>query len=86
MKKQNHKGEKKKGMSTRFKVTNVCAVQSCGFPINLEKLWKSIECINVYDECNVYTVIKPKKTTSHITVFYNGNMISVGNKKISEAR
>ncbi len=77
---------KKKGMSTKFKVTNVCAVMNCGFPINLEKLWKAPECIAVHDSCNVYTNIQPKKTTSYITVFYNGNMISVGNKKITEAK
>lgn len=73
-------------MTTKFKVTNICAVQNCGFPINLEKLWKSPECLNVYDECNIYTVIKPKGTDAHTTVFYNGNMISVGNKKIIQAK
>jgi len=80
------KKRNKKGMGTKFRVTNICAVQNCGFPINLEKVWKSPECIAVHDECNIYTNIQPKGTTSYITVFYNGNMISVGNKKIIEAK
>ncbi len=78
--------KKKKGMSTKFKVTNVYAVMNCGFPINLEKLWKAPECKAVHDECNIYTNIQPKGTDSYITVFYNGNMISVGNKKIIQAK
>ena len=77
---------KKKGMTTKFKVTNICAVMNCGFPITLERVWKTPECIAVHGECNVYTNIQPKGTTSYITIFYNGNMISVGNKKISEAK
>ncbi len=80
------KQTKKKGMGTKFKVTNVCAVMNCGFPINLEKVWKSAYCIAVHDECNIYTNIQPKGTTSYITCFYNGNMISVGNKSIAEAK
>ncbi len=80
------KKTKKKGMGTKFKVTNVCAVMNCGFPINLEKVWKSAYCIAVHDECNIYTNVQPKGTTSYITVFYNGNMISVGNKSIAEAK
>ena len=80
------KKRNKKGMSTKFKVTNICAVQNCGFPINLEKVWKTPECIAVHEECNIYTNIQPKGTTSYITIFYNGNMISVGNKKIIEPK
>ena len=85
--KEKMKGKKKKiGMSTKFKVTNICAVMNCGFPITLEKVWKSPECIAVHEECNVYTNVQPKGTTSYITIFYNGNMISVGNKLIAEAK
>lgn len=80
------KKTKKKGMTTKFKVTNVCAVMNSGFPVNLEKIWKSPECIAVHDECNIYTNVKPKGTTSYITIFYNGNIISVGNKSVAEAR
>ncbi len=80
------KKRNKKGMGTKFKVTNVCAVMNCGFPINLKKVWKSPECIAVHEVGNVYTQLQPKGTTSYITVFYNGNMISVGNKKIIEAK
>lgn len=80
------KKRNKKGMTTKFKVTNICAVMNCGFPIDLERVWKSPECIAIHEECNIYTNIQPKGTTSYITVFYNGNMISVGNKKVIEAK
>ncbi|MBA7703800.1 hypothetical protein ES703_112594 [subsurface metagenome] len=76
----------KKGMGTKFRITNICAVMNCGFPINLKKLWKSPKFLRVCGERNVYTVIQPKGTNSHITVFYNGNMVSVGNKKIIQAK
>lgn len=80
------KQRSKKGMTTKFKVTNICACQNCGFPINLEKLWKAPECKAVHDEYNVYTDIQPKGTDAYITVFYNGNIICVGNKKVSQAK
>jgi len=80
------KKTKKKGMSNKFKVVNVVAVMNCGFPVTLEKIWKSVECIAVHDVGNVYTIVKPKGATKNVTIFYNGNMISVGNKFIAEAR
>ncbi len=73
-------------MSTKFKVTNVCAVMNCGFPINLKRVWETPECIAVHDVGNIYTQIQPKGTTAYITIFYNGNMICVGNKKVIEAK
>lgn len=80
------KKKTKPKMTTKFRVVNVVAVMNCGFPVTLEKIWKSPECIAVHDVGNIYTIVKPKGATKNVTIFYNGNMISVGNKFIAEAR
>lgn len=77
-------------MSKTFKVVNVVAVMNCGFVIRLRDLWNSPHCVAVHEanggKGNVYTHIKAPKSSKNVTVFYNGNMISVGNKTIAEAR
>ena len=82
--------KKKPKMSTKFKVVNIVAVMTCGFQIKLRKVWESkyIVAINEVNpgKGNVYTQIKVKGVTKPVTIFYNGNMITVGNKHITEAR
>lgn len=74
-------------MQRSFKVVNVVATMNCGFSINMERLWASENVLYAAGERGpVYTGVRPPKATKQITVFHNGNMITVGNKSVKEAR
>lgn len=70
-------------METEFKVVNIVATQNTGFRINIDKVITSPYLVYTSDQ---YTAIKPKGATCQITIFYNGNMITVGNRSVEEAR
>lgn len=76
------------GMSKIFKVVNVVAVMNCGFNLDMKKIWNSEYLLYASDgeKGATYTGIKPPEATKQITVFYNGNMITLGNKSVEEAR
>jgi TATA-box binding protein (TBP) (component of TFIID and TFIIIB) len=79
---------KKQPMQRYFKVVNVVATMNCGFHINIEKIWELDCCLYTTqgETCSPYTAIKPPKATHQITIFYNGNMITVGNTSEAEAK
>ena len=72
-------------MKTKFKITNVCAVMATGFPIDMQKV-QHYPTFEVTDSNEKYTRILPPNASRPTTFFYNGNMISVGNKSVSEAK
>ena len=78
----------KKKMSTKFKVVNIIAVRNTGFPIKLKKVQNNKYCTKILMDRweKEYTYIQTKGATKQITIFYNGNMISIGNSKVSNAK
>jgi len=75
-------------MTTKFKVVNVVATQNAGFHIDVDRVHDSEFLL--YDtedtQPNRYVAIRPPAATHQITIFHNGNMITVGNKSVAEAR
>jgi TATA-box binding protein (TBP) (component of TFIID and TFIIIB) len=82
------KKKQKPKMSQRFRVVNIVAVMNCGFRIKLNKIWDDIYCEKVLEDKfeRSYTYVKPKGAIRSVTIFYNGNMISVGNKSVKDAK
>lgn len=68
-----------------FRVINVCAIMSTGFEIDAQKVSKdpSFEVEGPYDN---RVRIKPPGATRFVTFFYNGKMVTIGNRTIAEAR
>lgn len=75
-------------MTTQFKVVNIVAVMNCGFKVKLRQIWKDKNCVKVLEDRNdrPYTYVQPKGATRPVTIFYQGNMISLGCKTIKEAK
>lgn len=75
-------------MSTKFKVVNIVAVKNTGFNIDIKKIAKESTCVFCdVDRNNLeWWKIKTHEMTRPVTFWYNGNMISVGNQTIKEAK
>lgn len=72
-------------MEIKFKVVNIVATMNTGFRIRIEKLSNNPYLLYVTDNGR-YVAIKPPNASKQITIFSNGNMITVGNKSIAEAK
>lgn len=73
-------------MGPEFKVVNIVAVQNTGFHIDLVKLNETGLLTEYEGTFRIYYHIKIPDATRPVTVFYNGNLICVGNKTVAEAR
>lgn len=82
------KRDKHKYMSETFKVVNIVAVMNCGFKLRLKEIWEQPECVKVLEDKweKPYTYVQPKGATRPCTIFWQGNMISLGCTTISQAK
>lgn len=73
-------------MKEKFKIVNIVAVQNAGFYIDMDKLGFD-DCISSYDnERFPGAITKIKGTKGKVTVFHNGNLISVGTRSVKQAK